>query len=382
MMEFAGPVARVDIQPDEYNRLLGYPREWTLEGRAQELADWARDWYQTYGRPSVYARSAGSLDVQGDSVSIEGTSFTSGRLARVFRDGEAHGAILAAVSAGPELEAEAQKLWWDEKPDEYFFLETYGSAVVERLTAMVGARLSDWAQERELAVLPHYSPGYPDWDIAEQPRLLDLMSSSLAGSIEVLDSGALRPKKSLLAVYGVTRRTDRVRPLNGVVPCQTCSLASCDFRRVPGAAEAIRYTVNRKALQRWAAERLSIERLEDHSIHAHFRYDGTTCTNLGRPLTFHYDVTLEPREDGYLIREERCSPAPGDDGHESMCQYLKDPVTLMAAIEREKPLLGQPLNDVLSWEHPDRSTGCYCDAASREHKWGLVLETIHYALHS
>jgi hypothetical protein len=24
--------------------------------------------------------------------------------------------------------------------------------------------------------------------------------------------------------------------------------------------------------------------------------------------------------------------------------------------------------------------GCYCDAASRQHKWGLVLETIHYAL--
>ena len=26
-----------------------------------------------------------------------------------------------------------------------------------------------------MAVLPHYSPGYPEWDIGQQPRLLDLI---------------------------------------------------------------------------------------------------------------------------------------------------------------------------------------------------------------
>ena len=28
-----------------------------------------------------------------------------------------------------------------------------------------------------MAVLPHYSPGYPEWDIAEQPPLLELIDS-------------------------------------------------------------------------------------------------------------------------------------------------------------------------------------------------------------
>jgi hypothetical protein len=53
----------------------------------------------------------------------------------------------------------------------------------------------------------------------------------------------------------------------------------------------------------------------------------------------------------------------------------------MASIDREKPLLGQPLGSVLAWRRGSSPAGCYCDAASREHKWGLVLETIHYALH-
>ncbi len=372
MIEFNGPVSKVDVQPDEYNRLLGYPRDFTLEGRALELANWARDWYAANGRPIACARSVGDFQLDGDAVCLDGARFTSRRLAMMLRDGEAHAAVLAAVSAGPELEDEAQRLWYDEKPDEYFFLETFGSAVVESLAAMLGARLWDWAREHEMSVLPHYSPGYPEWDIREQPRLFELLRPSVTGTMEVLESGALHPKKSLLAVFGVTRRTGlATRP----VPCETCSLASCDFRRTE-------YRVNRKALQRWATERLAIEHREDRSIHARFRFDGTTCTNLGRPLAFHYDVTLGPREDGYPIRDERCSPAPDDDGYQYMCQYLKDPVTLMAAIDREKPLLGQPLRNVLSWTHSDRSTGCYCDADSREHKWGLVLETIHYALHS
>ena len=52
----------------------------------------------------------------------------------------------------------------------------------------------------------------------------------------------------------------------------------------------------------------------------------------------------------------------------------------MAAIEREKPLLGRPLSEVLSWKRAVSPAGCYCEQEPRHHKWGLVLETIHYAL--
>ena len=119
---------------------------------------------------------------------------------------------------------------------------------------------------------------------------------------------------------------------------------------------------------------------DDGSVDAVFRYDGTTCTNMGQPLAFDYRVKLGPRAQGYPIREQRCTPAAGDTGHTRMCRYLEDPALLMAAIEREKPLSGERLNKVLSWQREPSGAGCHCDAASRDHKWGLVLETIHYAL--
>ena len=159
------------------------------------------------------------------------------RLAKTLSSSDAHGAVVVAVSAGPELELEARKLWEEGKPDEYFFLEVYGSAVVEHLVTMTGARLCAWAEGRHMAVLPHYSPGYPEWPIDEQPRLLDLINRARGQlppvPVDVLESGMLRPKKSLLAVFGVTRHVDRVQRLTDLVPCDNCSFLTCQYRRSP-----------------------------------------------------------------------------------------------------------------------------------------------------
>jgi hypothetical protein len=192
----------------------------------------------------------------------------------------------------------------------------------------------------------------------------------------------------------VTRHLDRVAHLADLVPCQQCSLANCSYRRIPylrarprperespPAQHTAAYSINLKALRRWAKERLVLEAREDGTLHARFRYDGTTCTNLGRALAFDYDVVLGTRMDGYPIRGQSCTAAPADTGHTFMCQHITDAPGLMAAIAREKPLAGRPLAEALAWSRTEAAAGCYCDAASREHKWGLVLETIHYALH-
>lgn len=400
-IELAGTPGSVDVLPQEYTRLLGYPRGWTLEGRAADLAQGARDWYAANGRPWFYLRQAESFEIAGDRIQIDGTSFTSKRLQSTLQQAEAHSMILVAVGAGPGAEEEARRRWQEEKPDEYFFLEMYASAVVEHLTTATGARLCDWAERNDMAVLPHYSPGYPEWDIAEQMRLLNLMKQTrkepFPSELEVFDSGMLRPRKSLLAVFGLTHHTERLRRLTDLVACENCSFGPCQYRRapyrraprptdeqfparVPVLDQNAAYTVNRKALQRWADERLSIRPCQDGSLDVDFRYDGTTCTNMGRPLTFHYSIRLGPRAEGYPIRQQRCFPAPGDTGHTYMCRYIEDPDGLMSTIESESPLRGERLDAVLAWRRDACAAGCFCDAAGRAHKWGLVLETLHYAL--
>jgi len=404
------PVVQVD--PAEYARLLGYPRGHRLDGRAAVLAAEAEAWYAEHGRPWIFAREAATLALDADGVRIDGRRFASARLRQSLVDAGAHSAVLVAVGAGPELEAEAARRWLDEKPDEYFFLEVYGSAVVEHLVTQAGARLCGWAEAQGLAVLPHDSPGYPEWDIAEQAPLHALLTdggATVPSPLEVLDSGALRPKKSLIAVFGLTRHTERLAHLRDLVPCERCSFTPCQYRRAPYRRGALRstarsfdepirddasvdaadgpaldaaaaYTVNAKALRRWAAERLTLTPRADGSTDALFRYEGTTCSNMGRPLRFDYRLQIGPRGEGYPIREQRCAPAADDTGHTHMCGYISVGDDLIDAVGRDTPLAGAPLSSIIGWPRPTSAAGCYCDDASRAHKWGLVLETIHFAL--
>jgi hypothetical protein len=245
MIELLDTSPDVQVPAAEYARLLGFPRDHVLEGRSRELANSARDWYAEHGRPWIYVREAESLQLTGDLIVMERAVFSSGRLQKQLIDSDAHLAILFAVSAGPEAEAEAQKLWRDEKPDEYFFLEVFATAVVEQLVVSVGAHLCDLLERKGMSVLPHYSPGYQHWDISQQPKLLNLLKRRQQLELETLESGMLRPKKSLLGVFGVARQTQRTRRLTDLMPCQNCSLVRCQYRRVPWARESQLMEINR-----------------------------------------------------------------------------------------------------------------------------------------
>ena len=102
-----------------------------------------------------------------------------------------------------------------------------------------------------------------------------------------------------VAVFALTRLSDRVRRLTDLVPCENCSFAPCQYRRAPyrrtpstadpeltmvaagadaaSSAQAsappldvdARYSVNLKALRRWSDERLSLAR--QHELVAHWK---------------------------------------------------------------------------------------------------------------
>jgi hypothetical protein len=408
MLELLDSHPTVNVAESEYRRLLGYPKHHTPGERADELAAWARQWYAEQGRPWVYLREV-DLQFVGGKLRIDSTEFESPQLHAHLQQAEASRAVLVAVSAGRSCEDHARVLWQESKPDEYFFTEMFGSAVVEHLVATLSGRICELAEREGRVAIPHYSPGYTGWDVADQTKLFELlargMTQSFPEAVEVLPSGMLRPKKSLLAVVGLTARTHRTLAAPHLVPCEGCAFSPCNYRRAsyrnaitqpvelrepsPTVAKPAspapltrdaKYSVNNRALKKWAQERVRLEYRPDGSIAAYFRFDGTTCSNQGRPLAFDYAVTLSGPDAGYTILQADCLPAPGDDGHTFMCSYLTDREGLMSGIASEKPLLGRPLNDVLSWNRTAAPSGCYCDTDSRAHKWGLALEAIHYAL--
>jgi hypothetical protein len=408
-VELMDTTPAVNVDEAEYRRLLGYPQGHIPGERAMELSAWARQWYAEFGQPWVYLREA-NLQVANDALRIDGTLFQSKQLHDHLLQAGAQRAILVAVSAGRACEEHARRLWEDSKPDEYFFLEMYGSAVVEHLMATMSGRICDLAEPNGFVAVPHYSPGYTGWDIADQNKLFDLIARGLQRPLpeplEVMVSGMLRPKKSLLAVVGLALNSSAGASHARVVPCENCSFSPCNYRRLPYRHASIlsdksseteapaspitrptapltrdaKYSVNTRALRKWAQERVKIEQRDDGSILATFRFDGTTCSSNGHPLAFEYVLSLSSADNRYTIGQADCRPVAGDEGHTYMCAYLNDADTLMEEIAAEKPLLGQPLDDVLNWTRTAAPAGCYCTAVSRAHKWGLALEAIHFTL--
>lgn len=413
-LEVLDTTPKISVPGEEYRRLLGYPKGYEPGERSLELEEGTKQWYAEYGRPWVYARQINSLILEKGKIIIDNIEFTSDRLYQRLSKAKAHSVIVVAVSAGKECEEKAAQFWSANKPDEYFFMEVYGSAVVEDLIRNVGARFCAWADDHNVAILPHYSPGYPEWDIAEQDKLMGVIrddKNDLPGNIEVMHTGMLNPKKSLLAVFGITSHVEETERLTDLIPCESCTLPGCKYRRKPFRNAIIQiedvnklqrnimdqlsdlqtknnlvldpdanYTLGKKVLQKWSENRLKLHFANDGTVEASFRYEGTTCSNMGMPLMFNYKITLASRKENYRILKAQCTPDPEDTGHKSMCEYTRNHHLFISTISNEKPLVSRPLNDVLTWERRNTPTGCYCDPNGRMHKWGIVYEVLHYAL--
>ncbi|MDP2136374.1 MAG: hypothetical protein Q8J74_00835, partial [Candidatus Didemnitutus sp.] len=138
------------------------------------------------------------------------------------------------------------------------------------------------------------------------------------------------------------------------------------------------YAFPQRALRRWARENLTFGTGSDGAVHATFRLEGSTCGNITFFLLYH--VALAPESADRRIVALRCEPAPQEENHKRMCCWQANATTAAAAMHHEIPLLGQPLESVLTWRPRRSPDGCLCVEPSRHYKWQAVLETLHFAL--
>ncbi len=234
-----------EVREHELLRLLSMPRGHALEGDLRDRAESARAWYAEHGRPYAAARRAAIRSCEGGSVCLDdGTELRSAVLAERLRQGEAHGVVAFAATAGREVAEEVTHRWATDRPDEAYFLDRFAVAVTERLVFWAAGELCRASEPSGETLLPHLSPGCGQWDLADQHRVMALLGGVAAasgdaspggervrlGPLDLLRSGALHPQHSLLAVLGVTRRVGTSAPED---LCRDCDLTPCAFRRAP-----------------------------------------------------------------------------------------------------------------------------------------------------
>ena len=110
------------------------------------------------------------------------------------------------VTIGPRLDQRVAELFEAMDGLEGLFLDTAGWLALQSALGRIRIRLGAKARAEGYRLTRRAGPGYGDWSIEEQPALVNVLckGASLPG-IEVLDSGAILPEKTMTGMFGIHR---------------------------------------------------------------------------------------------------------------------------------------------------------------------------------
>jgi hypothetical protein len=118
--------------------------------------------------------------------------------------GEDSAAYLFVVTLGSQLDERVTELFNAMDGLEGLFLDTAGWVAVQSALSSVRSRLGPRARAQGFRLTRRMGPGYLDWPLEQQSALV----AALAGEeplpgIEVLESGAILPEKTITGLYGL-----------------------------------------------------------------------------------------------------------------------------------------------------------------------------------
>ena len=218
------------MSDEAYAALLGYPRTARPSARAAALARASREWFVREARPKAFAETWEISHTTPAGVELAtGVRFASAVLAARLDEIGARLLVVAAVTAGSEVDLASGEHWRHDRPDEAYFLDRFGAAAAIHLGAWAGERLRRAAASSGLGLGPGYSPGYDGWDLSDQVALASLLPTA-GQNLRVLDSGMIEPKSSLLAVFGAGDDLNAADRQWRRHRCSWCSLDGCGLR--------------------------------------------------------------------------------------------------------------------------------------------------------
>jgi hypothetical protein len=212
-------------------RLQGYRDLAVVRPDVRKIAEWGARKVEELSSPEVIYRRIPIVELQEDSVTLDGgIQFHSRQFDRVLK-GKSEVAIFV-LSLGPSIDRESMNLLDRDDVVEALFLEYAGWIAIERATRDFAEHLSCTIAPSRLRLTRRLAPGYYDWPLDEQRDFLALFGD-VRLPVELLESCAMLPKKSRTGLYGlqgmvarqhdkaqIGRRPAQSRKSNGVGACR------------------------------------------------------------------------------------------------------------------------------------------------------------------
>ena len=216
------------IDPDEVLRCQGYKKGVdvpTADVRAlldDALAEGARLMAPRAALCWMPVRRRGP-----DTVEVGGETLTIPRTGE--RWGEVEHVAASVVTIGDALERRVAALWESRELPLASMLDSVGSGAVESLAEYVNDVLCQQGLVAGLAVTNRISPGYADWNVAEQHALFRLCPGAPVG-VTLNEACFMTPGKSISLLVGAGRHA---RVDHYFSQCARCWMRDCAYRRTP-----------------------------------------------------------------------------------------------------------------------------------------------------
>ena len=157
------------------------------------------------------------------SLRCGGVDFLPGRIiAKRFL--RTTSAAVFVATAGPKIEEWSHQLMAEGDMLKGFIVDTAGSEIVEQACDHLELKLADVVHSLGWNLTNRYSPGYCEWNVAEQHKLFSLFPPGVCG-VQLTPSALMVPIKSVSGIIGLGAEVQRE-----AYTCAVCDLQDC-FRR-------------------------------------------------------------------------------------------------------------------------------------------------------
>lgn len=133
---------------------------------------------------------------------------------------------LFACTAGAKISEHAHIVSTESDPMLGYVFDVTGSIAVEKTMDMIQDTLKQQANEEGLSISDRFSPGYCDWNVAEQQKLFSLLPEDFCG-ITLSGSSLMHPIKSVSGIIGIGPQMEQKG-----YQCKWCTDKNCYYGKI------------------------------------------------------------------------------------------------------------------------------------------------------
>lgn len=139
---------------------------------------------------------------------------------------ESEKAVLMAVTLGTEVD---KRINYYSKIDlkKALIFDACSAAIIEAYCDEIEDEISQIARSEGYYITSRYSPGYGDFGLDVQPKIIDFLQAYKKIGLSATENFILLPRKSVTAIIGFTYTKENNKCKN----CAACNLENCLYKR-------------------------------------------------------------------------------------------------------------------------------------------------------